>query len=124
MYNKIYPDSCVLQVARLAKTCSKVKNLGVTLSVNSCRTERYACVLAKWCAGNSSFEEPVLDPNADVHPGIIRILSASCLSRSRMPQLCGGTRGEQRPLFLQPGGRGVTAGMDLALAAQEGMMAG
>ncbi len=72
MYNKIYPDSCVLQVARLAKTCSKVKNLGVTLLVNSCRTERSACVLAKWCAGNSSFEEPVLDPNADVRPGIIK----------------------------------------------------
>ncbi len=32
-----------------------------------------------------------------------------------MPQLCGGTTGEQRPLF---------AGMDLVLAAQEGMMAG
>ncbi len=72
MYNKIYPDSCVLQVARLAKNCSKAKNLGVTLSVNSCRTERSACVLAKWCAGNSSFGEPVLDPNADVHPGIIK----------------------------------------------------
>ncbi len=41
-----------------------------------------------------------------------------------MPQLCGGTAGEQRPLFLQFGGRGVTAGMDLALAAQKGMMAG
>ncbi len=44
-----------------------------------------------------------------------RILSAPCLSRSRMPQLCGGTTGEQRPLF---------AGMDLVLASQEGMMAG
>ncbi len=41
-----------------------------------------------------------------------------------MPQLCGGTTGEQRPLFLQPGGRGLTAGMDMVLAAQEGMMAG
>ncbi len=53
-----------------------------------------------------------------------RILSAPCLSRSRMPQLCGGTTGEQRPLFLQFDGRGVTAGMDLALAAQKGMIAG
>ncbi len=35
-----------------------------------------------------------------------------------------GTAGEQRPLFFQFGGRGVTAGMDLALAAQKGMMAG
>ncbi len=41
-----------------------------------------------------------------------------------MPQLCGGMTGEQRPLFLQPGGRGMTAGMDMVLAAQEGMMAG
>ncbi len=46
-----------------------------------------------------------------------------------MPRLCGGTAGEQRnrsrmPLFLQFGGRGVTAGMDLALAAQKGMIAG
>lgn len=31
MYNKIYPYNCVLQVSCLAKTCSKVKNLGVTL---------------------------------------------------------------------------------------------
>ncbi len=36
----------------------------------------------------------------------------------------GGTTGEQRPLFLQFHGRGVTAGMDLALAAQKGMIAG
>ncbi len=47
-----------------------------------------------------------------------RILSVPCLSRSRMPQLCGGTAGEQRPLFLHFHGRGVTAGMDLALAAR------
>ncbi len=53
-----------------------------------------------------------------------RILSVPCLSRSRMPRLCGGTTGEQRPLFLQFDGRGVTAGMDLALAAQKGMIAG
>ncbi len=38
------------------------------------------------------------------------------------PQLWGG--GEQQPLFLQLNGRGVTAGMVLVLAAQEGMMAG
>ncbi len=50
-------------------------------------------------------------------------LSVPCLSRSRMPRLCGGGGG-QRPLFLQFGGRGVTAGMDLALAAQKGMIAG
>ncbi len=41
-----------------------------------------------------------------------------------MPQLCGGTAGEQRPLFLHFHGRDVTAGMDLALAAQKGMIAG
>ncbi len=35
-----------------------------------------------------------------------------------------GTTGEQRPLFLQLDGRGVTAGMDMVLPAQEGMMAG
>ncbi len=52
------------------------------------------------------------------------ILSAPCLSRSRMPQLCGGTTGEQRLLFLQLDGRGLTAGMEAVLAAQEGMMAG
>ncbi len=53
-----------------------------------------------------------------------RILSAPCLSRSRMPQLCGGTTGEQQPLFLQPGERSLTAGMDMVLAAREGMMTG
>ncbi len=50
-----------------------------------------------------------------------RILSVPCLSRSPMPPLFGGTTGEQRPLFH---GRGVTAWMDLALAAQKGMIAG
>ncbi len=53
-----------------------------------------------------------------------RILSVPCLSRSPMPQHYGGMTGEQRPLFLQFHGRGVTAGMDLALAAQKGMIAG
>ncbi len=46
-------------------------------------------------------------------------VSAEVLCRSS----AGGT-GEQRPLFLQFDGRGVTAGMDLALAAQKGMIAG
>ncbi len=41
-----------------------------------------------------------------------------------MPPLFGGTTGEQRPLFLRFDGRGVTAWMDLALAAQKGMIAG
>ncbi len=41
-----------------------------------------------------------------------------------MPPLFGGTTVEQRPLFLQFSGRGVTAGMGLALAAQKGMIAG
>ncbi len=41
-----------------------------------------------------------------------------------MPQLCGGGGVEQRPLFLQFDGRGMMAGMDLALAAQKGMIAG
>ncbi len=36
----------------------------------------------------------------------------------------GGGGGEQPPLFLHFDGRGVTAGMDLALAAQKGMIAG
>ncbi len=47
-------------------------------------------------------------------------VSAEVVCRSS----AGGTTGEQRPLFLRFDGRGVTAGMDLALAAQKGMMAG
>ncbi len=35
-----------------------------------------------------------------------------------------GVTGEQQPLSLWPGGRGLMAGMDMVLAAQEGMMAG
>ncbi len=53
-----------------------------------------------------------------------RILSAPCLSGERMPRLCGGTTGEQRPLFLRPGGRGLMARTDMALAAQWGRIAG
>ncbi len=41
-------------------------------------------------------------------------------AEERMPQLCGGMKGEQRPLFLQPGGRGLMAGWDMVLAAQWG----
>ncbi len=63
-----------------------------------------------------------------IYPAVIklrhRILSVPCLSRSPMPPLFGGTTGEQRPLFLRFDGRGVTAWMDLALAAQKGMIAG
>ncbi len=53
-----------------------------------------------------------------------RILSAPCLSRRRMPRLCGRAAGKRRPLSLRPGGRGLMAGMEAVLAAQEGMMAG
>ncbi len=52
-----------------------------------------------------------------------RILSVPCLSRSPMPRLRGDDGGAAA-LFLQFDGRGVTAGMDLALAAQKGMIAG
>ncbi len=41
-----------------------------------------------------------------------------------MPRLCGGTTGEQRPLSLRPGGRGLMARTDMVLAAQWGRMAG
>ncbi len=41
-----------------------------------------------------------------------------------MPMLCGGAAGEQRPLFLRPGGRGLLAGMVAVLAAQGGLVAG
>ncbi len=41
-----------------------------------------------------------------------------------MPMLRGGAAGEQRPLFLRPDGRGLLAGMEAVLAAQERMMAG
>ncbi len=51
-------------------------------------------------------------------------LSAPCLSRRRMPRLYGKAMGKQRPLSLQPGGRGLMAGMEAVLAAQEGMVAG
>ncbi len=53
-----------------------------------------------------------------------RILSAPCLSRRHMPRLCGRAAGKRRPLSLRPGGRGLMAGMEAVLAAQEGMMAG
>ncbi len=53
-----------------------------------------------------------------------RILSAPCLSRSRMPQLCGGGDGGAATAVSPVRRRGVTAGMDLAIAAQKGMIAG
>ncbi len=49
-----------------------------------------------------------------------RILSVPCLSRSRMPQLCGGTAGEQRPLFFQFGGRGRDGRDGLGPSCPEG----
>ncbi len=49
---------------------------------------------------------------------------SSLLSSRRMPMLRGGAAGEQRPLFLRPDGRGLLAGMEAVLAAQERMMAG
>ncbi len=36
----------------------------------------------------------------------------------------GRAAGERRPLSLRPGGRGLMAGMEAVLAAQEGMMTG
>ncbi len=48
-------------------------------------------------------------------------LSVPCLSRSPMPPLFGGRTGGAAAAVY---GRGVTAGMDLALAAQKGMIAG
>ncbi len=53
-----------------------------------------------------------------------RILSAPCLSRRHMPWLYGKAMGKQRPLSLRPGGRGLMAGIEAVLAAQEGMLAG
>ncbi len=41
-----------------------------------------------------------------------------------MPRLCGGVAGEQWPLSLRPGGRGLMAGMEAVLAAHEGIRAG
>ncbi|KAJ8414404.1 hypothetical protein AAFF_G00052740, partial [Aldrovandia affinis] len=71
MYKNVYPDSSVSQVGQLAKVCSRVRSLGLTLCVSS-RTERSACVSAKWCRYDSVFEEPVLDPTAEVRPGIVK----------------------------------------------------
>ncbi len=48
---------------------------------------------------------------------------SSMSQQKSMPQLCGGTRGSSGRCFPVRG-RGVTAGMDLALAAQKGMIAG
>ncbi len=53
-----------------------------------------------------------------------RILSVPCLSRSPMPPLFGGDDGGAAAAVSPFDGRGVTAWMDLALAAQKGMIAG
>ncbi len=52
-----------------------------------------------------------------------RILSVPCLSRSPMPRARGDDGGAAAAVSPFDG-RGVTAGMDLALAAQKGMIAG
>ncbi len=51
-------------------------------------------------------------------------ISSMSQQKSYATALRGGGGGAQRPLFLQLDGRGLTAGMDMVLAAQEGMMAG
>ncbi len=47
-----------------------------------------------------------------------------CRFRVSAEVVCRGSAGGWRPLFLRFGGGGVAAGMDLALAAQKGMIAG
>lgn len=75
MCYKIYPNCFLTQVGSLARMCTKVRHLGVTFSVSSCRAERSACVSAQWCFSESNFEEPVLDPNADLYPGTMEKVS-------------------------------------------------
>lgn len=71
MYKNIDPVSSDSQFSQLAKVCSRVRSLGLTLCVSS-RADRSVCVSAKWCVYNSRFEEPVLDSTAEVHPGSVK----------------------------------------------------
>ncbi len=64
-----------------------------------------------------------------IYPAVIKLRHKGEQRSYDSPQkaedfICSMGGGEQRPLFLQFDGRGVTAGMVLVLAAQKGMIAG
>ena len=67
----MYPDCLISHVASLVMTCTQVRCLGMNLSVSS-QSYRSACIAAKWCSSNSSFDVPILDPNAEMRPGIVK----------------------------------------------------
>ncbi|XP_073670897.1 uncharacterized protein [Paramisgurnus dabryanus] len=70
MYHQMYP--CVTDVDRFAMTCKRVTCLNVTYSIDGSRAERSAYVYAKWCGNTNSFEEPIIDPLAELRPAIIK----------------------------------------------------
>ena len=71
MYSQMYP--CVTNVdCTFVMTCKRVTYLNVTYSIDGSRAERSAYVYAKWCGNTNSFEEPILDPLAELRPAIIK----------------------------------------------------
>lgn len=73
LYKKMYPDTSISHVSMYAMTCTRVKHNGVVYSVDGCRTERSACVYAKWCS-NPSLDEPIVDLQANPRPGLLKKL--------------------------------------------------
>lgn len=71
MYSAVYPPSSVLQVCELAKICRRVKTLGSILCASR-GSEQRACVSAQWCENKAAFDELVLNPAAEVRPGIVK----------------------------------------------------
>ncbi|CAH1264067.1 Hypp2840 [Branchiostoma lanceolatum] len=72
MYHTVYPGTDIEHLDLFSMSCTRVRCNGVTLSVNTCRSERSACVHAHWCCSNPGSEEPTVDPNTEDRPAVLR----------------------------------------------------
>ncbi|XP_013884930.1 uncharacterized protein LOC106533238 [Austrofundulus limnaeus] len=72
MYQQMYPEDCITDIDCFAMTCKQVTYQNVTYFIHGSRAERSAYVYDKWCRNSYSYEEPVLDPLAELRPAIMK----------------------------------------------------
>ncbi|KAI8485685.1 hypothetical protein Bbelb_365190 [Branchiostoma belcheri] len=72
MYRTMYPGEGISHIDVFAMSCTRVRCNGVNMAVDSCRSERSACVHAKWCYSDPGSEEPTIDSRAEDRPAVLR----------------------------------------------------